>query len=207
MVAKEIANELYKTALFKGIERLEEHINAFPPTCIKLAQGERYVIKNSLSLLVSGKINIVKEFEGRDAYMKTVNTTALLGLATLFADEEEYISTLVAKSSVSLLLFSEEFVKTLIMHNPHFSLRLVTLLCKKVRYLNRRIDFYTCSRAEEKVREFLSHTANCEGEVVMSMSELSKTLDIARASLYRAVNSLEEKGYIAKDGKKITLLK
>ena len=207
MIAKEIVNELYKTALFEGIEGLEEHINAFPPTCIKLAQGERYVIRNSLSLLVSGKVDIVKEFEGRDAYMKTVNTTSLLGLATLFANEEEYISTLVAKSSVSLLLFSEEFVKTLIANNPDFSLRLVALLCRKVRYLNRRIDFYTCSGAEEKVREFLSRTADCEGEVVISMSELSKTLDIARASLYRAVNSLEEKGYIAKNGKKITLLK
>lgn len=207
MTAREIAELLDTTRLFAGIEGVESAVEEFPPQSVLLTAGDRYEIKNSLALFVSGRADIVKESAGGSAYMKTVSDTALLGLATLFSKEGEYISTLVAKSNTELLMFSEEFVSALIVRNSEFSLRLVSLLCQKVRYLNRRIDFYTCSGAEKKVHEFLIRSRDSEGKVVMSMSKLSETLGIARASLYRAIASLEEKGYIIKDGKKIILLR
>ena len=207
MTVSEIWDMLNETPLFEGLHGTDEVITAYPPTALTVPAGERYEIKNSLVLFVSGKADIVKESETRTAYMKSVNDRSLLGLATLFSAEEEYISTLVAKTDVELLLFSEDFVTALVKAEPEFSLRLVKLLCQKVRYLNRRIDFYTCTDAEEKVREFLIRSSDAEGTVVMSMSRLSETLGIARASLYRAIAALEEKGYIIKNGKKIQLIK
>ena len=207
MNAQEVVKLLDITSLFSGIKNLEKYVEAFPPTPVTLRAGERYQIKNSLSLFVDGKADLVKETENRSVYLKTVSDTAMLGLATLFAGEQEYISTLVAKKETSLLLFSESFVEEVITNDSEFSIRLIKLLCQKVRYLNRRIDFYTCSGAEQKLQEFLVKSADNEGRVVMSMSKISDTLGIARASLYRALVSLEEKGFIIKEGKKILLLK
>ena len=207
MTVSEIWETLNKTPLLAGLDGIQMALSAYPPTVVTLSSGERYEIKRSLVLFASGKADIVKESETRKAYMKSVSENTLLGLATLFTSEEEYISTLVAKTEVTLLLLSEDFVTCLVKTEPEFSLRLVRLLCQKVRYLNRRIDFYTCTDAEEKVREFLSRSCDADGTVVMSMSKLSETLDIARASLYRAITALEEKGYIIKDGKKIQLIK
>lgn len=207
MTVSDIAEKLYTTRLFKNIKGLENIISSHAPVEIRLSAGEKYEIKNSLALFLKGKADIVKESDSRTAYMKTVSDTALLGLATLFSDESEYISTLVAKSESILLLFSEEFVKAVIKADADFSLRLVTLLCQKVRYLNRRIDFYTCQGAEDKVHEFLQRTSDADGRIVMSMSKMSETLGIARASLYRALTALEEKGCIVRNGKKIQLIK
>lgn len=207
MTVSEILDMLNTTPLFTGLDGVGMVLSAHPPTVCAVSAGEKYEINNSLVLFVSGKADIVKESETRSAYMKSVSERTLLGLATLFSSEGEYISTLVAKTDVTLLLFSESFVTSLVKADPEFSLRLVRLLCQKVRYLNRRIDFYTCTDAEEKVREFLIRSSDDSGTVVMSMSRLSETLGIARASLYRAITALEEKGYIIKDGKKIQLIK
>jgi len=207
MTVGEIAKKLCSTELFKGIKGLEEIIQSFPPTEITLSSGERYEIKNSLALFCKGKADIVKESDSRIAYMKTVKDTTLLGLATLFSKESEYISTLIAKTDTQLILFSEGFVEAVIKADADFSLRLVTLLCQKVRYLNRRIDFYTCQGAEEKVHEFLHRTADADDIITMSMSKMSETLGIARASLYRALTALEDKGCMVRNGKKIQLIK
>lgn len=207
MESREITNILAEVSLFDGIKELSELVERFPPVEIQLNAGEKYVIENALTLIMQGRADIVKESQGKDVYLKTVNGKALLGLATLFSDNSEYISTVLAKNSVGLLAFSEDFVKGLMEKSTDFSLRLVKLLCQKVRYLNCRIDFYTCSGAEAKVHEFLARSCDCDGNVNISMSKLSDTVGIARASLYRAVASLEEKGYIIKNGKKIKILK
>lgn len=192
--------------LFEGIEEIGAVICSCPPNEVTVCAGEKYEAKNSLVLFLSGKADIVKESKNRTAYLKTVCEPTLFGFATLFSSNE-YVSTLIAKTEVKLLQFGEDFVTALIRSYPDFSLRLVRLLCQKVRYLNRRIDYYTCSDAEEKVYSFLVTSCDGEGKTVMSMSKLSDTLSIGRASLYRAIASLEEKGYIDKNGKTIKLLK
>ena len=206
MTVEQIWETLRKLDLFKGLERTIEVLESEPPTEIAVSSGGKYEARSSIVLFLSGRADIVKESETRTAYMKTLSEPTLFGFATLFSSEE-YVSTLVAKTDVKLLLFDEAFVTALIKREPEFSLRLVKLLCQKVRYLNRRIDFYTCSDAEDKLHAFLKSSGDSEGNIVMSMSKLSEILGIGRASLYRAITSLEEKGYIIKEGKKIQLLK
>ncbi len=207
MTKNKLVEMLRSFPLFADVDNLEVYINQTPPKTTELKAGERLNIKNSLALFVDGKADIVKEGDSKSVYLKTLDSPTLLGLATLFDSEGRYISTLVAKTDCVLLVFSEDFVKSIILQNSEFSLALVKLLCQKVRYLNKRIHFYTCSDAEEKLHEFLLSSADSEGKVVMSMSKLSDILSIARASLYRAICSLEEKGLIYKEGKKIIIIK
>lgn len=206
MLAGEICKVLQGVSLFDTKAELEHFVREFPPREMHLSAGESYDTRGELGVIVSGKADIVKNAGGKRVYLKTVGENAVFGLAGLFAEKREYISSVVAKGECHLLLFGEDFVGALIKGCPDFSVALVKLLCEKVRYLNRRIDYYTCADAEEKLWEYLRHSADERGEVVSAMSRVSSTLDIGRASLYRALTSLEEKGYIAKDGKKIIIL-
>ncbi len=202
-----ISEQLNKIPLFGTVEYSAAIAERFPAVTKELSAGERYCVKNSIALLASGRAEVVKESQDKSTYLKTLKPPSLVGLATLFDESGGYISTLVAKTNAVLIVFGEDFIEYLIENDSAFALRFARLLCGKVRYLNQRIDFYTCSSAESKIYEFLVRFADSEGKVVMSMSRLAETLDIARASLYRAVSELQKSGVIVKDGKKIILLK
>ena len=172
--------------------------------------GDKVVIHNSIAFVTEGSFKIEKTLGNKTVYLKPLGFGGLVGIATLFDEQNQYISTLVAKKDSELLIIDEAYIESLIKSSPEFALDIIKLLCSKVRYLNARIDTYTKTGAEEKLLEFLTHTATRQAShacVEMSMSSLSSALGIGRASLYRALDSLEEKGMISKNGKKIYLLK
>lgn len=197
MTEIEIRDFLKTIPLFKGVTLSKL------PQALVLRAGDTYEVKRGVAVFVKGRAEIFK----KDAFLKTVFEPSVIGLATLFDNTNAYISTLLAKTETTLLLFSEKDVETLIADSPEFSKRLIVLLSEKLRYLNRRIDFYTTSGAEGKLHAYLLSTAGQNGFVELPMTKLSEILDIGRASLYRALNSLEENGYIKKQGKKIFLIK
>lgn len=203
MTEKEICAFLDDISLFSGIfsDKLPE-----PPSEVNLRAGDKYEINNSVVVVYRGKIDIYK----KNAFLKRAEAPSVLGLATLFEDSHAYISTIVPKTDTTLLVFSQSFIDKAIKDSPDFSRRLIELLIDKIRYLNKRIDFYTSPSAEGKLYEYLhSSTREMSGEkyIEIPMSRLSGLLDIGRASLYRAISALEEKGKIIKQGKKIILIK
>lgn len=197
MTEQEITAFLETIPLFSGVT-----FSSLPSSLV-LEAGQTYEVKRELAVFVKGKAEIYK----KDAFLKMVFEPSVIGLATLFDNTNAYISTLIAKSQTTLLLLSEKNVESLISESPEFSKRLILLLSEKLRYLNRRIDFYTTSGAEGKLHAFLLSTAGDRGYVELPMTRLSEILDIGRASLYRAISCLEEEGYIKKQGKKIFLIK
>ncbi len=202
MKNKEICGFLDKIPLFTGLFQEELFGEAKE---IFLKAGEQYEIKNSMAVLFRGKVEIYK----KKAFLKKAEAPSVLGLATLFDESHSYISTVIPKSDTTLLIFNNKAVEKMILESHEFSHRLIVLFSEKIRYLNRRIDFYTSQGAEGKLHEFLVAMAKGEEDkfVEIPMSKLSEILDIGRASLYRAIASLEEKGCIKKQGKKIILIK
>ena len=202
MTNKEICEFLDRIPLFEGLFSEKAFGN---PEEITLGAGEEYEIKNSIAVLFRGKVEIYK----KKAFLKKAEAPSVLGFATLFDEKQTYISTVIPKTETTLLVFDSKTVEKMILESSEFSHRLIVLLGEKIRYLNRRIDFYTSEGAEGKLHEFLLATAKGDGErfVEIPMSRLSEILDIGRASLYRAIASLEEKGYVKKQGKKIILIK
>ena len=65
------------------------------------------------------------------------------------------------------------------------------------------------SGTENTVFKYLTSLADKNGEILnfKNMSLVSKTLGISRASLYRALNDLEESGYIIKENNYIKVIK
>ena len=203
MTDREICEFLDRIPLFAGLFQEKLYVE---PEELFLKAGETYEIKNSMAVICRGKVEIYK----KKAFLKKAEVPSVLGLATLFDEKHTYISTVIPRTQATLLVFNQNTVEKMIRESPEFSHRLIVLLSEKIRYLNMRIDFYTSEGAEGKLYEFLLATAkgdDGEKSVEIPMSKLSEILDIGRASLYRAIASLGEKGQIKKQGKKIILIK
>ena len=79
-------------------------------------------------------------------------------------------------------------------------------LSGRICYLNRKIRYLTAGSAERRLALYLSSFQKDTVELDASLSSLSELLDIGRASLYRAFDSLQSDGIITRDGDRITVL-
>ena len=90
-----------------------------------------------------------------------------------------------------------------------FRTNLIKFLSDRVTFLNSKIDCVTGGSAERRLVMFLKNSSannNGEIEIGMSMTALAHALDIGRASLYRILSSLEKKGLIKTEPKKIIFI-
>ncbi len=207
---QEKAIEILKgTPLFSSVSRedLQGSLKCETYYFMHLKAGEKTVVKNAAVIVVKGLLQAEKTSDSKTVYLKRICENEITGIASLFDKDSQYISTLCAKKDSELLFLNEEFIVTLQEKSIEFSKKLVRLLCDKIRYLNSRLDSCTRTTAEEKVLEFIRSASSQKKPLVeMSMSSLSSALGMGRASLYRALASLEDSGKIARNGKKIYLL-
>ncbi|MFR7473244.1 MAG: Crp/Fnr family transcriptional regulator [Christensenellales bacterium] len=87
----------------------------------------------------------------------------------------------------------------------------LSFLTGRIFYLNRRIDAYTGGSAECRLAMYLldNQQDGVPPKVTLpfGMNKLAELLGIGRASLYRAMETLEKKGIVAREGKCIAILK
>ena len=87
----------------------------------------------------------------------------------------------------------------LVSSNQAFAESYIRLLTSKIQFLNNRVKAYTSGSAEARLAfHLLSLDESKSGrvEVGVSKTDLADMLDIGRASLYRALDTLTEKGII-----------
>ena len=78
-------------------------------------------------------------------------------------------------------------------------------LSRKIIYLNKKLATLTAGNAEKKLASYI-----CEHQIdgvftTDSLSELANILQMGRASLYRALDSMTENGIIVKKGKTLII--
>jgi CRP-like cAMP-binding protein len=86
---------------------------------------------------------------------------------------------------------------------PSFALDYVAFLSGKIRFLNERLSELSAPSALQKLSSYLLKD---DGRIALSKVQLASALGIGRASLYRALDDLTEKGYISSDGKSVTVI-
>jgi len=211
-IQRKVIEALNKTKLFSCIDEtvLGTLLKDALYSLKALSAAEELSVENSLVLVISGELEAYKNEGGKRIFLKKITCGEITGIATLFDKTGQYISTLVTKKPSEVIWLSENFVTAALRSSPDFAERFSRVLCEKLRYLNSRIDTYTQPSVEDKLLEFIRAGASGDGKypfIEMSMLSLSSALGVGRASLYRALTSLESTGEIKKEGKKIYLLK
>ena len=125
------------------------------------------------------------------------------GAAALFAPIAEYVTELQARKACRIVFISDQELTLLFQRYPQMALDYITFLSGRIQFLNQKIDSFTTPLAQEAVWNWLVAHANAQGCVTASggLTRLAKELNIGRATLYRSLAHLEEKGYIVKPGR------
>ncbi len=164
--------------------------------------------KKCIGFILSGKAYVHSSDDSKQVLLRTIEEGELFGVAALFAKDVDFATNISAKTECDILFISDETIYALIEGDGAVRKNYITFLSEKIRFLNRKITYFTAGSTERKLALYLSSLKRTEGTVriSLSMSALADMLDVGRASLYRAFDRLTEDGFIERDKKDIKLL-
>ena len=95
----------------------------------------------------------------------------------------------------------------LLEESARFRTNFLRYLSTRVAFLTDKLERLSTMSAEDRLFSYLQKQADEEGHyTVRSMTEFAALLNISRASLYRAIEQLEQSGALSHIGKQFTLL-
>lgn len=171
------------------------------------SKGKTVFSRNShekcIGVIADGALSVKKEH----IVINRLSRGDIFGAVTLYNDCDEFVNDIVAQTDCTVVFISEEGVDSLISRSPEFAKRYIKYLSQRIYFLNWKIEEYTAPSAKGKLLAYFERNSD-GGRCVLSgkMTELSKQLNLSRASLYRALDELCADGKIEKNGDTICLL-
>lgn len=204
------------TFLFRGVsaELSDSAFASSSCTCAEFETGEhvytRTEFQRSIGVVLSGGLKAVKgEEDGPGIILNTFERGDVFGVAGMFGGSDRYVSDIVAVRRSRVLFLPQSLLRDLIDQEPRVAENYIAFLSGRIRYLNTCIDHFTGGSAETRLAQFLITLGESKKGVVKlpySLTQLSDTFGVGRASLYRALNALTEKKLIRRTGRLIEIL-
>lgn len=156
-----------------------------------------------IGVILKGEATVKKEH----IVLSRLKPGDIFGAVTLYNDCDEFVNNIIAESDSTVVFINAKGIDFLISKNTDFAKSFIAYLSKRIYFLNSKIESYTMPTAGEKLYNCLAAQAK-DGCVILDakMTDLAKSLNLSRASLYRAFDELCDCGKIIKDGKNIKLL-
>ncbi|MBO4326794.1 MAG: Crp/Fnr family transcriptional regulator [Clostridia bacterium] len=210
---------LKKNTLFKAADEKEtEELTARAvEDTVHFETGEKVYspdgMKKAAGIVLSGTV-IVNRQGDETVRLNTLKPGDVFGIAGLFATNAEKsngtVTEVVAAAPADIWFIPGETIRKMIRENPDFAESYITYLSQKIRFLNKRIADFTAACAETKTARYLGELVKNSKDGTLTfkvnMSALAKTLDIGRASLYRALACLEAKNIIRRTEGRIEII-
>lgn len=163
--------------------------------------------KSSLFVILKGNASVYGVSKTKPVILNTLSEGKLFGMASLFG-ENCGMTVIRAKENCTYAVLAQNCVEEMLKNDIVFTKNYICFLSDKIRFLNKKIAFFTSGSAEKTVAGYiLSLPVNSDNtvKIEMSLSKLSQHLDIGRASLYRALDTLEENGFICRNNNVIKI--
>jgi len=163
----------------------------------------------AVGLVLAGRIRVSGGSAPRYR-MRTLGKGDPFGAAAVFSPEEDYATCLTAETRCRVLFLPQALLARLLTEDPAVAENYIVFLSERVRFLNEKIRSLTTPSTGETLRQYLLKNARPGEEgfalrLTAGYSALADTLNMGRASLYRALDEMEEKGLIRREGKKILI--
>jgi CRP-like cAMP-binding protein len=161
---------------------------------------------DGLGILLNGSAIAYTPHPIKKVMLRTFSAGAVFGISDWYADPKAGLSRIEAKEETDVLTIRPAGVRLLLEESRSFREHYISFLTGRIRFLNQKIEYLTAGSAEIKLSHYLLSLNESQTVTLpISMSALAEMLDLGRASLYRAFDTLTEDGFISKQGKTITL--
>ena len=189
-------------------------LNALTSSSFKehsFASGERVDCEDKsrryVGVILSGSARVHSADGERSVLLRKLEVGDVFGIATLFEKNTiPKISTISADKPCRVLFIEESCISFLLENDKNFMYSYINFLSGRIRFLNMKIMFYTSGSEERRLALYLDSFKTDTVTPDMPMNALSELLDIGRASLYRAIDSLVSDGFIKRDGDEIIII-
>ena len=193
--------------LFRGIEGLDVLL-AGRGTRRHFAPGEAIFGRDShpqaIGILLSGSA-VVMGLDG--VLLNRLAAGSLFGVASIFSGGADYVQDVIAEREAEILFLSEAELDALFQRCYPVCRNYIAFLAGRIRFLNDKIDRFTAPDTESRLLGYLRARATGDPPILeaRSITELARVLHIGRASLYRALDTLEAQGALVRQGRRILL--
>lgn len=155
-----------------------------------------------LLILLSGHAEVRKG----SALLRELSAGDVTGVSVLFGGDSRMETDVVASGRTSVLFLPREAVEKAILADPVLTERYIRFLSSRIRFLNGVIGRFSGSDVTERTAHYLLERAGEQGrQFELVASRAARELGIGRASLYRALDDLQNEGCIEKEGRRILL--
>lgn len=177
-----------------AIAALHATVVVYPPDTIVSAPDS---FTHALYFVVSGTLSVTREDGNAPVLLRMLGAGASFGAASLFGCGETYPTTVRSKTTVRILAITERALEMLFLREPRAALAHIRFLGERVRFLNERLNATTGRNVESKVSKYLLDTYGKDAfHSDLNMTQVARSLDIGRASLYRLLTRFSTDGAI-----------
>lgn len=157
----------------------------------------------SLGILLSGEVQTEKNIaEGKRLKLSRTGPGGAFGAATMFHEKGRFVNVISATKPTEVLFLPEELIRWAMQRHPVITDNYISYLSQRIWFLNDRIAALTAGDTQQKLAVYLLS----DDGTACSMTELSQSLNIGRASLYRALEDMEAQGLIVHEKKRISIV-
>lgn len=208
-----IRNVLCNTVLFRNTDKkLTEELLTEKNSVLLAKKGETIYtpekFSRSLGIVIDGVCRAKNTCGNKSVLLNEFRSGDIFGAAALFTDDDCYVSEIEAVSDCTIIFITQNTAENFIEQDSMFAKNYITFLSDKIRFLNRKINRFTAKTPEDRLLEYLKvQPISEDGSIILStdMRRLANILGISRASLYRALDTLQSENKIVKNGNAISL--
>ena len=149
-----------------------------------------------IGFILSGECEVYKQRIKNKILIQTLKSQDSFGILTLFS-EEEFPTTIVAKKRSKILYIDKSSFLFVLNSFPVVAFNVMTFMAERIQFLNKKISTLSGATVEERVKQFLLIRSKEAGELFdFNASRVAESLNIGRASIYRALDKLIENDMI-----------
>ena len=208
-----IISTLSSSFLFKGLS--EEEINSIidesPPTTAVYKRGELIFSSENeekkVGLVIDGKCEIrISKGDGAKTVLNNLGPNDSFGILSVYS-AEDFPTQIFASTNCEVLFFTAEQIALFVNNYSQISLNLINFLANRIAFLNKKIATFSGNRVENRLAAFILSEADSYGtpEFPFNRQKTAEKINAGRASVYRALASLEAEGLIRLDEKQIII--
>ncbi len=160
-----------------------------------------------IGFLVSGKCAVCrKKDDSEDVVLNILEKYDSFGVLAAFSSED-FPTVVRAMNECTVVFLSKQEIFDIILLCPAISINIINFLANRISFLNRRISTFTCTSAESKLASYIlsEHLRLGTDKIPFNCKRVATIINVGRASIYRALDSLSSEGVILYDTKKINI--
>lgn len=172
---------------------------------------------DSLFVILSGRVSVTMHSdEGREVILSILTDGDFFGEMSLLDGQPRSATVMTTQPTELLVLRRNDFLQCLARY-PQIASRLLSLLAHRLRRTNRQVESLALLNAYGRVTAVLFQLAEDQGQLEEGVSrltiferpilqEIANMAGTSRETVSRILNNLERRGYIERDGRKITIV-